>query len=163
MMESLQRSIRERGKLDYDVDLRQDGWYAVEVPDTERTNRALEVYLLDISGSVSGHNIALIRKFIFILWYYLDRKYSTNARKFVVFQDEAEVVSRDDFFSIESKGGTHISAGLGRARQLLDGFQQYDKYLFFFSDGDNSSSDDYAARKELDETLAAFDMICYGR
>jgi hypothetical protein len=163
MLESLQRSVRERGKLDYDVDLRLDGWYGKELPDREQTTRAVEVYLLDISGSVSGHNIALIRKFIFILWYYLERKYTTNSRKFVVFQDEAEEVSRDDFFSIESKGGTHISAGLGKAKLALEGFEQYDKYLFFFSDGDNSSSDDDAARKSLDETLAAFDLVCYGR
>jgi uncharacterized sporulation protein YeaH/YhbH (DUF444 family) len=163
MLESLQRSVRERGKLDYDVDLRLDGWYGKELPDREQTTRAVEVYLLDISGSVSGHNIALIRKFIFILWYYLERKYTTNSRKFVVFQDEAEEVSRDDFFSIESKGGTHISAGLGKAKLALEGFEQYDKYLFFFSDGDNSSSDDDAARKSLDETLAAFDLVCSGR
>lgn len=163
MMESLQRSVRETGKLDYDVDLRLDGWYGKELPDREQTTRAVEVYLLDISGSVSGHNIALIRKFIFILWYYLEHKYTTNSRKFVVFQDEAEEVSRDDFFAIESKGGTHISAGLGKARAALEGFEQYDKYLFFFSDGDNSSSDDDAAKKALDDALADFDLVCYGR
>ncbi|MBI2945061.1 MAG: DUF444 family protein [Candidatus Wallbacteria bacterium] len=163
MLESLGRSIRETGRPDYDVDLRHDGWYNTELPEEERTTRALEVYLLDISGSVSGHNIALIRKFIFILWYYLEHKYTTNVRKFVVFQDEAEEVQRDEFFSIESKGGTHISAGLGRAKAILEGHAQYDRYLFFFSDGDNSSSDDDAARKELDEVLEKFDLVCYGR
>ncbi len=163
MLESLKRSIREDGRAEYDVDLRHDGWYNTDLPERERTNRALEVYLLDISGSVSGHNIALIRKFIFILWFYLEKKYSTNERKFIVFQDEAETVTRDEFFSIESKGGTHISAGLGKAREVLDGFSQYDRYLFFFSDGDNSSSDDEAARKELETVLDGFDLVCYGR
>jgi uncharacterized sporulation protein YeaH/YhbH (DUF444 family) len=163
MLESLKRNIRESGKAEYNVDLRQDAWYFTENPTTERSNRALEVYLLDISGSVSGHNIALIRKFIFILWYYLDKKYSLNARKYIVFQDEAEEVARETFFSIESKGGTHISCGLTRAIEVLEGFQQYDKYLFFFSDGDNSSSDDEAARAQLDRVGERYDLVCYGR
>lgn len=163
MMESLQRTIQETGKAAYDVDLRQDGWYQVDVPEKERCNRALEVYLLDISGSVSGNNIALIRKFIFILWYYLDERYRTNVRRFVIFQDEAEELTREQFFSIESKGGTHISAGLTQALGCLTGHDQYDKFLFFFSDGDNSSSDDEAAREALDEVLRRFDLVCYGR
>ena len=163
MLESLKRNVRETGRADYNVDLRLDGWYFTESPITERSNRALEVYLLDISGSVSGHNIALIRKFIFILWYYLDKKYSMNSRKYIVFQDEAEEVTRETFFSIESKGGTHISCGLSKAIDILDGFQQYDKYLFFFSDGDNSSSDDEAARAQLERVAEKYDLVCYGR
>ncbi|MBI4858702.1 MAG: DUF444 family protein [Candidatus Riflebacteria bacterium] len=163
MVESLKRSLRESGRAEYNVDLRHDGWYFTEAPVTERANRAVEVYLLDISGSVSGHNIALIRKFIFILWYYLDKKYRLNARRYIVFQDEAEEVERDAFFSIESKGGTHISAGLSKALGVLHGFHEYDKYLFFFSDGDNSSSDDEAAKGQLEKLFDAFDLICYGR
>ncbi len=163
MIESLQRHIRERGEPGYDIDLRHDGWYQVDVPEIEKTNRALEVYLLDISGSVSGHNIALIRKFVFILWYYLDRRYRTNSRRFVIFQDEAQEIAREEFFAIESKGGTHISAGLEKAVAALDGAEQYDKFLFFFSDGDNSSSDDDAARVALEKALAGFDLVCYGR
>jgi uncharacterized sporulation protein YeaH/YhbH (DUF444 family) len=163
MVESLQRSIRETGEATYDVDVRRDGWYGVDEPEESQCNRALEVYLLDISGSVSGNNIALIRKFIFILWYYLDRRYRTNERRFVVFQDEAEELTREQFFSIESKGGTHISAGMKIALDCLTGYEQYDKYLFFFSDGDNSSSDDEAARDLLDQTLERFDLLCYGR
>lgn len=163
MFESLKRNIRDTGRMEYDVDLRQDAWYYVDTPRDERSNRALEVYLLDISGSVSGHNIALIRKFVFVLWYFLEQKYSHNERRFIVFQDEADLVSRDDFFSIESRGGTHISAGFTRALEQLEGFGQYDTFLFFFSDGDNSSSDDDAARKLLDDVLERFDLVCYGR
>lgn len=163
MIESLGRHIREHGEVGYDVDVRRDGWYQVEQPEEARTNRALEVYLLDISGSVSGHNIALIRKFVFVLWYYLDQRYRTNARRFVIFQDEAHEVTRQEFFAIESKGGTHISSGLDAALNCLDGHEQYDKFLFFFSDGDNSSSDDDAAKVRLDAVLAAFHLVCYGR
>ena len=163
MFESLKRNIRDKGKMEYDVDLRQDAWYFVDTPQNERTNKALEVYLLDISGSVSGHNIALIRKFIFVLWYYLDKKYSHNERRFIVFQDDSEEVTREDFFAIESRGGTHISAGFKTALDGLDGFSQYDKFLFFFSDGDNSSSDDEEAKKLLDVVLEQFDLLCYGR
>ncbi len=163
MIESLQRNLRERGVLEYDVDIRRDGWYFVDLPESTKSNRALEVYLLDISGSVSGHNIALIRKFIFIVWYYLDKQYAHNARRYIVFQDEAEEVDRDRFFSIESRGGTHISAGFEKALEALEGYSNYDKFLFFFSDGDNSTSDDEKAVELLDEVLERFDHVCYGR
>ena len=63
----------------------------------------------------------------------------------------------------QSKGGTHISCGLSKALDILEGFQQYDKYLFFFSDGDNSSSDDEAAKSQLERVVERYDLCCYGR
>jgi len=163
MFESLKRNIRDRGVMEYDVDIRKDGWYFSDTPQMDKTNKALEVYLLDISGSVSGHNIALIRKFIFILWYYLDKQYSNNTRRFIVFQDAAEEINLEEFFCIESRGGTHISSGFNQALEGMEAYSQYDKFLFFFSDGDNSSSDDETAKKLFDEILSTFDLFCYGR
>ncbi|MDR5682717.1 MAG: DUF444 family protein [Armatimonadota bacterium] len=162
MVTSLARNLREQGVADYDVDLRQDGWYFVEDPTLARNHRSLEVYVLDISGSMRGDYLSLVRKTIFLLWYALERRYPTNLRRYVVFQDVAEEKTREEFFSVESSGGTHISAGFEKAMELLDGAGEYDKYLFLFTDGETSSGDFDLAKRRYEEALARFDLVCYG-
>ncbi len=162
MVQSLLRNARERGTLDYDVDVQQDAWYFIEDPTTFQNNRSLEVYVLDISGSMRGEYLALVRKTIFILWHYLERRYPTNLRRYVVFQDVAEEKTRDEFFCVESSGGTHISTGFEKAVELLEGATEYDKFLFIFTDGETSSGDFDLAKKRYEDALGAFDLVSYG-
>ena len=162
MVHSLLRNVRERGVLDYDVDVRHDGWYFVEDPTTYQNHRSVEVYVLDISGSMRGEYLSLVRKTIFVLWYYLERRYPTNLRHYVVFQDAAAEKTRDEFFCIESSGGTHISTGFEQAVALLEGATEYDKFLFIFTDGETSSGDFDLAKRRYEEALRRFDLICYG-
>jgi uncharacterized sporulation protein YeaH/YhbH (DUF444 family) len=162
MIQSLLRNARERGTLDYDVDVRQDAWYFIEDPTTFQNNRSVEIYVLDISGSMRGEYLALVRKTIFILWHYLERRYPTNLRRYVVFQDIAEEKTRDQFFCVESSGGTHISTGFEKAVELLEGVTEYDKFLFMFTDGETSSGDFDLAKNRYEEALAAFDLVSYG-
>ncbi len=162
MVQSLLRNTRERGVPDYDVDVQQDAWYFIEDPTTFQNNRSVEIYVLDISGSMRGEYLALVRKTIFILWHYLERRYPTNLRRYVVFQDVAEEKTRDEFFCVESSGGTHISTGFEKAVQLLDGVTEYDKFLFMFTDGETSSGDFDLAKKKYEDALGAFDLVCYG-
>jgi len=162
MTQSLLRNARERGLLDYDVDVQQDAWYFVEDPATFQNHRSVEVYVLDISGSMRGEYLALVRKTIFVLWHYLERRYPTNLRRYVVFQDVAEEKSRDEFFRVESSGGTHISTGFQKAVELLAGATEYDKFLFMFTDGETSSGDFDLAKKAYEDALGAFDLVTYG-
>ncbi len=162
MAQSLLRNARERAVLDYDVDVQQDAWYFIEDPETLQNNRSVEIYVLDISGSMRGEYLALVRKTIFILWHYLEHRYPTNLRRYVVFQDVAEEKTRDEFFCVESSGGTHISTGFEKAVELLEGATEYDKFLFMFTDGETSSGDFDMAKKRYDEALGAFDLVSYG-
>jgi len=162
MLAALQRNLRERGRADYDVELSQDGWYFVEDPTDYQNHRSVEVYVLDISGSMRGEYLSLVRKTIFVLWYYLERRYPTNLRRYVVFQDVAEEKSRDEFFCVESSGGTHISAGFERAVELLQGVTEHDKFLFLFTDGETSSGDFDLAKRRFEEALGRFDLVTYG-
>ncbi len=162
MLHALLRNTRERGVADYDVDLRQDGWYFIEDPTVYQNHRSVEVYVLDISGSMRGEYLSLVRKTIFVLWWYLERRYPTNLRRYVVFQDVADEKARDEFFCVESSGGTHISAGFERAMDLLQGVTEYDKFLFLFTDGETSSGDFDLAKRRYEEALGKFDLVCYG-
>jgi len=162
MVQSLLRNARERGQLQYEVDVRQDAWYFIEDPATFRNHRSIEIYVLDISGSMRGEYLALVRKTIFVLWHYLERRYPTNLRRYVVFQDVAEEKGRDEFFCVESSGGTHISTGFQKAVELLAGVTEYDKFLFIFTDGETSSGDFDVAKRAYEEALGAFDLVTYG-
>ncbi len=141
------------------VDPRLDGWYSEEKPTQEPKQNAVEIYVMDVSGSVSGHFLGLIRKCIFCLWYYLDQRYAQNKRHYIIFQDVAEEKTKEEFFSSESKGGTHISSGLELALDIADKYEDYDKYLFFFSDFDNAGSDDDTAVKILKRALNSVTYI----
>lgn len=162
MVQGLLRSAQERGVLDYDIDLRHDGWYFIEDPMVSKNHRSLEAYVLDISGSMRGEYLSLVRKTIFLLWYYLERRYPTNLRRYAVFQDVADEKSRDEFFCVESSGGTHISTGFEKAMQLLEGVTEYDTFLFMFTDGETSSGDFDLAKRRYGEALERFDLVCYG-
>jgi len=162
MTQSLLRNARERGRLDYDVDVQQDAWYFVEDPATFQNHRSVEIYVLDISGSMRGEYLALVRKTIFVLWHYLERRYPTNLRRYVVFQDVAEEKTRDEFFCVESSGGTHVSTGFRKAVELLRGVTEHDKFLFIFTDGETSSGDFDLAKRTYEEALEAFDVVTYG-
>lgn len=162
MLASLQRNLRERGVAEFDVELSQDGWYFVEDPRDDQNHRSVEVYVLDISGSMRGEYLALVRKTIFVFWYYLERRYPTNLRRYIVFQDVAEEKTRDEFFGVESSGGTHISAGFDAAIQLLAGVTEYDRFLFLFTDGETSSGDFDLAKRRFEEALGRFDLVVYG-
>ena len=162
MLASLQRNLRDRGRAEFDVELAQDGWYFVEDPLDYQNHRSVEVYVLDISGSMRGEYLSLVRKTIFVLWYYLERRYPTNLRRYIVFQDVAEEKTRDEFFCVESSGGTHISAGFEKATALLQGVTEHDKFLFLFTDGETSSGDFDLAKRRLEEALGRFDLVTYG-
>ncbi|MDQ7819308.1 MAG: DUF444 family protein [Armatimonadota bacterium] len=162
MLHALLRNIRERGRAEFDVELAQDGWYFVEDPAAYENHRSVEVYVLDISGSMRGEYLALVRKTIFVLWYYLERRYPTNLRRYVVFQDVAEEKTRDEFFCVESSGGTHISSGFEKAMELLQGVTEHDRFLFLFTDGETSSGDFDLAKRRFEEALGRFDLVCYG-
>ncbi len=162
MTQALMRNVRERGVPEYDVELSQDGWYFVEDPTDYQNHRSVEIYVLDISGSMRGEYLSLVRKTIFVLWHYLERRYPTNLRRYVVFQDVAEEKTRDEFFCVESSGGTHISAGFEKSMDLLHGVTEYDKFLFMFTDGETSSGDFDLAKKRYEEALGKFDLVCYG-
>ncbi|MBI2246706.1 MAG: DUF444 family protein [Armatimonadetes bacterium] len=162
MVQALLRNVRERGVADFDVELSQDGWYFVEDPTDHQNHRSIETYVLDISGSMRGEYLSLVRKTIFVLWYYLERRYPTNLRRYIVFQDVAEEKTRDEFFCVESSGGTHISAGFEKSMELLHGVTEYDKFLFMFTDGETSSGDFDLAKKRYEEALGKFDLVCYG-
>ncbi|MCK4429007.1 MAG: DUF444 family protein, partial [Candidatus Aenigmarchaeota archaeon] len=76
-----------------DIDIKRDGIYDVE---DEKKWSALEVYVIDTSPSMNKPRRDLSRLFSFLVSRYLDKKYESNERRFVIFSNTAEECDGDE-------------------------------------------------------------------
>ncbi len=122
-------------------DLRYRTWNEVKKPQSN----AIIVYMMDVSGSMGEEQKELVRLQAFWIDTWLRRNYEGIESRYIVHDVRAAEVDKQTFFSVKEDGGTRISSAYTCARELLD--QHYDPndwniYLFHFSDGDNSSDAD---------------------
>jgi uncharacterized sporulation protein YeaH/YhbH (DUF444 family) len=134
-------------------DLRFRSWNEVKKPQSN----AVIVYMMDVSGSMGDEQKELVRLSAFWIDTWLRRNYEGIDSRYIVHDVKAGEVDKKTFFSVKEDGGTRISSALECCKQLLNA--QYDPndwniYLFHFSDGDNSSdADNRLCVKLLDEEL----------
>jgi uncharacterized protein len=122
---------------------------------------AVVFFMLDVSGSMSDRDRKLAKSFFFWVVQGLRREYRSLETVFVAHTTEAWEFSESEFFQVSGTGGTVASTGLGKVREIID--ERYNPgrcniYLFYASDGDNSSSDATEARDAL---KAVADAACY--
>lgn len=134
-------------------DRRYRSWKEVKKPQSN----ALIVYMMDVSGSMGDEQKELVRLEAFWIDTWLRRNYEGIESRYIVHDVHAKEVDRHTFFTLREDGGTRISSALQCARQLIDerySPQDWNIYLFHFSDGDNSSeADNRLCVKLLSETL----------
>ncbi len=134
-------------------DLRFRSWNEVRKP---QSNAAI-VYMMDVSGSMGDEQKELVRLEAFWIDTWLRRNYEGIERRYIVHDVRASEVDKKTFFSVREDGGTRISSAFQCCHELLE--QHYDPnewniYLFHFSDGDNSSeADNRLCVKILDQQL----------
>lgn len=134
-------------------DMRYRSWNEVKSPQSN----AVIVLMMDVSGSMGGEQKELVRLVAFWIDAWLRRNYEGVESRYIVHDVRAKEVDKDTFFSLREDGGTRISSAYSCCQELLA--RHYDPndwniYLFHFSDGDNSSeSDNRAAVKLLNESL----------
>ncbi len=134
-------------------DLRYRSWNEVRKP---QSNAAI-VYMMDVSGSMGDEQKELVRLEAFWIDTWLRRNYEGVECRYVVHDVRAAEVDRETFFSIREDGGTRISSALALAKDILAAHydtNDWNVYLFHFSDGDNSSeADNRVCVKLLEENL----------
>jgi len=128
-------------------------WKPVKKPDSN----AVIVYMMDVSGSMGYEQKELVRLEAFWIDAWLRRNYDGIDSRYIVHDVHAQEVDRETFFHLREDGGTKISSAFKCCRDLLDqkyNAEEWNIYLFHFSDGDNSSeSDSRECCKILTETL----------
>ena len=134
-------------------DLRYRSWNEVKAP---QSNAAI-VYMMDVSGSMGEEQKEMVRLTAFWIDTWLRRNYEGIESRYIIHDVRAGEVDKKTFFSVREDGGTRISSAFNLCRDVLK--ESYDPndwnvYLFHFSDGDNSSeADNRQCVKMLQEHL----------
>lgn len=135
------------------ADLRYRSWKEVKSPQSN----AVIVYMMDVSGSMGGEQKELVRLEAFWIDTWLRRNYEGIESRYIVHDVQAKEVDKQTFFTLREDGGTRISSAMTCCKALLEQHYSPDDwniYLFHFSDGDNSSeADNRLCVKLLNESL----------
>ena len=116
-------------------------WKPVKKPDSN----AVIVYMMDVSGSMGYEQKELVRLEAFWIDAWLRRNYDGIDSRYIVHDVHAQEVDRETFFHLREDGGTKISSAFKCCKELLERYynpDEWNTYLFHFSDGDNSSESD---------------------
>lgn len=108
-------------------------------------SNAVIIYMMDVSGSMGDEQKELVRLEAFWIDAWLRRNYQGIESRYVVHDVRAAEVDRETFYRLREDGGTRISSAFRIARELIESTYAADEwniYLFHFSDGDNSSESD---------------------
>jgi hypothetical protein len=116
-------------------------WKPIRKPDS---NAAI-IYMMDVSGSMGHEQKELVRLEAFWIDAWLRRNYDGIESRYIVHDVHAAEVDRETFFHIREDGGTKISSAFKTCREVMEKHynpEEWNIYLFHFSDGDNSSEAD---------------------
>jgi uncharacterized sporulation protein YeaH/YhbH (DUF444 family) len=122
-------------------DIRYRSWKEVKSPQSN----AVIVFMMDVSGSMGEEQKELVRLESFWIDTWLRKNYEGIESRYIVHDVAAKEVDKHTFYHLREDGGTKISSAFKAAKQLLDSHYSADEwniYLFHFSDGDNSSEAD---------------------
>src|SRR6185312_4019746 len=122
-------------------DIRYRSWKEVKSPQSN----AVIVFMMDVSGSMGEEQKELVRLESFWIDTWLRKNYEGIESRYIVHDVSAKEVDKHTFYHLREDGGTKISSAFRTCKQLLDAHYSSDEwniYLFHFSDGDNSSEAD---------------------
>lgn len=138
-IEILKNRINSVPYLD-EIDLR----YRNPKKETFPSSSATMICIMDNSGSMGEREKTLSRKFFFLLYLFLTRKYKKVDIIFIHHTTEAREVTEEEFFSMRESGGTVVSSALELTSNIIKekGLSKTNLYVCQCSDGDNMSVQD---------------------
>lgn len=171
LKQSLRREIAQ-GTYDPDrprlvpspEDLRFRASREVTAPD----HAAMILYMMDVSGSMGREQKEIVRLVSFWIDTWLRSQYQSLETRYLVHDAAAKEVDQDTFYRLRESGGTKISSAYSLAADLLEQqfpAEEWNVYLFHFSDGDNWSGRDTERCLSLlrERLLPRANMFCYGQ
>jgi uncharacterized sporulation protein YeaH/YhbH (DUF444 family) len=129
---------------------------------------AVIVYVMDVSGSMGAEQKELVRIESFWLDAWITSHYRGTRTVYIVHDAAAKEVDRDTFFRIRESGGTVISSAYSLAQQIIQERyppQDWNLYLFHFTDGENYSRQDTAKCLDMlqESLLPGLNLFGYGQ
>ena len=144
-------------------DRRYRSWENVLEPQAN----AVIVYMMDVSGSMTDEQKAIVRTESFWIDTWLKSQYDGLQRHYIIHDAAAKEVDEETFYRTRESGGTRISSAYRVCAELLQ--RQYPPenwniYCFQFSDGDNWGEDSNQAMSLLREQIVSkCNLFCYGQ
>ena len=150
------------------IPIRQDKRFRSWKEDRQPQTNALIVYCMDVSGSMGDEQKEIVRIESFWIDTWLRHNYRGIESRYVIHDATAREVDRDTFFHTRESGGTMISTAYKEARRIYREeypVEDWNIYVFHFSDGDNWSVDDTGVCIGLlrDDILPDVNLFCYGQ
>ncbi len=138
------------GSLNPEIDIRklkfrkEDERYRYPEIEKKKESKVVVVNIRDVSGSMGEDKRDLVERTFTPLDWYLQGKYEEAEFVYIAHDVDAWRINRDDFFGIQSGGGTRISSAYELTRDILSDkypWSQWNRYVFAAGDGENSSND----------------------
>ncbi|MGM0448058.1 MAG: DUF444 family protein [Methanobacteriota archaeon] len=109
----------------------------------ERERNVVVINVRDASGSMRETKRELVERVFTPMDWYLTGKYDAAEFRYVVHDAEAWEVDREEFFGIQSGGGTRISSAYDLVEELLEEYpySEWNRYVFAAGDSENAGSD----------------------
>ena len=125
---------------------------------------AVIFFIMDVSGSMTKSKKFLARSFFFLLYQFINHRYSSVDVVFISHTAEAKEVNEQQFFTQSPNGGTLVSTGLKKAEEIIEKRyhpNNWNIYTFYCGDGDNWSIDNQEAIDSMRRLKEINQMICY--
>ncbi len=169
-IEALRRQVSE-GKYDRQhpcvIPIKEDRRYRSWKEVQEPVANAAIIYMMDVSGSMTDEQKAIVRTEAFWIDTWLKSQYVGLERRYIIHDAAAKEVDETTFYRTRESGGTRISSAYAVCSNLIDKCfppEEWNLYLFHFSDGDNWGEDNRKAMQALRESLLPrCNQFCYGQ
>lgn len=138
------------------VPIREDRRYRSWTSVPEPRSAAVFIYIMDVSGSMTDEQKAIVRHEAFWIDTWMKSQYDAVERRYIIHDSLAGEVDEETFFRTRESGGTRISSAYKMAESILDQHypeSEWNIYLLQFSDGDNWGEDNAAAVSILKDRL----------
>lgn len=133
--------------------------------DNKKDYNAVVLCIMDVSGSMDQTKKYLARSFYFLLYQFLQLKYSNVEVVFIAHTTTAKEVNEKEFFHRGESGGTYISSGYEKALEIISerySPSNWNIYAFHCSDGDNWSEDNKKAVDSAKKLCEVCNLFGYG-
>ncbi|EMA63515.1 DUF444 family protein [Halorubrum kocurii] len=123
----------------------------------KRERNVVVVNVRDASGSMRETKRELVERVFTPMDWYLTGKYDAAEFRYVVHDAEAWEVDREEFFGIQSGGGTRISSAYELVAEILEEYpySEWNRYVFAAGDSENAGSDTTESVIPLMESIDA--------
>ena len=133
-------------------------------PVIKENTAAVVFFVMDVSGSMTKFKKFLARSFFFLLYQFLNHKYSSIEVVFISHTAEANEVNEEQFFTQVPNGGTLVSTGLVKVEEIIEKRyhpNNWNIYTFYCGDGDNWAIDNNEALSVFRRLKEINQVMCY--